>query len=105
MCLVAVRTVSTEDHSLPIGITEIVIVEENAYMAAAIRSDLCMALLTELRALFGEQKAVIRPMGTVAQAAIFSDRVMLPQVRTALLGMTIVTVVIQAQLLQHEGAE
>ncbi len=101
----AVRAIPAEDQSLSIGIAEIVIVEEDAYMTAAIRADFCMALLAELRTLLGQQKAVIRSVGAVAQAAVLGNRVMLPEKWTALFSMTIVAVVIQAQLFQHERAE
>ncbi len=73
-------------------------------MATAIRADLGMTLLTELRTLLCQQEGMIRPMGAVAQAAIFGDGIMLPEVRAAFLRMTFVAVVIEAHLFQHEGA-
>ena len=105
MSLMAVRAIPAEDQPLPIGIAEIVIVEKDTDMTAAIRFNLCVALLTKLRSLFGQQEAVIRPVGAVAQAAILGGRIMLPEKGTTLFGVTIVAVVVQAQLLEHERAE
>jgi len=50
-------------------------------------SDICMTLLTQLRPLFIEQGCMVRTMHPVAQRAIFTDGIMLPQEGAALLRM------------------
>lgn len=102
MYLVAVCTISAQETAPTFGIfvPGIIICAD---MAATVRADLRMALLAELCALFFQQSFVNRAVCAVTQAAVFCHRIVLPKVGTTLLRMTLVTVVIQAQLLEHRG--
>ena len=55
-------------------------------------SDICMTLLTQLRSLFVEQGCMVRTMHPVAQRAIFTDGIMLPQEGATFLRMAAITV-------------
>ena len=70
-------------------------------MTSAIRSYLGVTLLAELGALVSQQGLMNRSMCTMAQAAVLGNRLVFPKIGAALFRMTLVTVVIQGQLLQH----
>ena len=82
------------------GIGIIVIQEVPDMPATTPGPDICMTLLAQLWPLLVQQCLVVRTMDTVAQCAIFADRGMLPQERTALFSMTGITVLINTELLQ-----
>ena len=59
-----------------------------------------MALLAQLRAGFVQQRLVIGAMHIVAECAVFGDRLVFPQERSAFFGMAAVTILIYCELLQ-----
>lgn len=60
-----------------------------------------MTLLAQLGARLVQQRHVIGAMHAVAQTAVFTGRVVLPQERAAFLGMAGITVFIDRALLQR----
>lgn len=56
-----------------------------------------VAALAEQRCALREHARVIRAMRRVAQSTVFTDRCMLPEIRTALLSMTLLTGIVDSQ--------
>ena len=96
---VAVSAIHANDEAVTL-VVGVVKIEKATRVRTATPADICVALLTQLRTLFGQQGGVVRPVYTVAQRAVFGDRVVLPEKRTTLFRMTDETVVIDAHLTQ-----
>ena len=80
---VTVHTAFSQHESRsPAGIAEIKIVQA-AHVPAPLRANILVALLTQQRGTFRQQRRVIGAVHTMAQAAILADRVMFLQEGTA----------------------
>lgn len=62
-----------------------------------------MAALAQQRGTLRQHTRVIRPVGCMAQSAVLTDRRMLPEKRSALLGMTLLAACIQGLLRERRG--
>ena len=96
-----VRAVLGSDETHLPGVCPVEIVETADVRSAAAGGFGCVALLAQLGSWLVQQGHMVGTVYAVAQRAVLAGRIVLPQERTALVGMAGVAVLVDAVLLQR----
>lgn len=98
---VAVSAISGDNEAIECPVCQIAVVQEAADMRASTAADHGrVTLLAQLRPGFVQQRRMIGAMYTVTKGAVFGDRLVFPQERSAFFGMAAVAVFINRELIQ-----